>query len=153
MSTLTSVVGGFFKTAASGISTVFAGIAPKVIAALVALIILMGGAGYFYVKYSQHQISTLTSNVAKIQTAFTTQTGTIKALQDQATAQAQQVSQMQSDLSDAETQERATLAKYKKLNIPGLAHSDSNAATLLVNKTASDAFNSIQTLSSIPVTK
>jgi hypothetical protein len=92
-------------------SAFFSSLEGKIIAALAVVILLLGGLGYWYFSYSQSQISTLTSNNAKLQTSISVDEKTIAAETAFEKIQSNQISSLQQAEQTASTAAQTVASK------------------------------------------
>lgn len=144
LTSITSIAGGVFNAATSSIGQLFGSLNAKLALAAAVAAVLLGGIGYWYFTYTNSEIHTLEANNAQLTAAIQMQNATIKSLQDNARQQALQLTDLQNNLNNADTRERALLNSLNKTNINDLANKDNATASNLLNSTTSDLFRSIE---------
>lgn len=122
----------------------FSTISSKIIIALVAVIIAMAVAGFFYFRYTQSTISTLTTNNARLEQAVQTQAATIAAQQAAARRQNEESLQLQQSLAEADTRRRSLEARIRRLNIESLARTNRAQAQDQVSSDAMQIFRDLE---------
>lgn len=123
----------------------FSSLESKFILVLGVVIALMGGLGYLYFNYAQGQISTLTSNNAKLNDAVKLQTAAINSLQSAMQKQNAALSTLQTQSNTAETQRRALENQFNTNTIASQAATNRAQTETKMNLDTSGMFKDIET--------
>jgi len=118
----------------------------KIIAALVAVIVLLGVLGIFYYKYSENQIQTLTSNVAKLTEANQTDEATIAAQTKFAQDQSVQIVTLQKSMQESQSEYDSLVTQFQTQNITASAQSNAPALQNQLNAETASLLNNITAL-------
>lgn len=132
----------------------FSGIQSKIILAMGVVIMLLGAAGYFYWRWSDHEIRTLEKNNAKLESAVKIQKDTIKALEDAAAKQSAEILRLQLNQTSADTNYRNDVNSIYQTNIPELARQNIKATEDKINADTQRMLNEIEAITQpIPTPK
>ena len=121
-------------------------ISSKIIAALVLILVLLGGLFYWYWSYSQTQIANLNQSVATLKLSVQVQNDTITAQQAQAKEQAAATTKLQKDLADANATTNKLQILFRSHNLQQLANQDSLKLEAAINNATKKAFVDIETV-------
>jgi chromosome segregation ATPase len=127
----------------------FTGIASKIVLVQLAIIIAIGGIGYFYFKHTQDKIVKLEQDKTKLETAVNVQTQTIKSLESFWLQQQEQLKTLQSSLNDSESRRRNLEVKLRKMNLEAQARANRVDLENRMNAATQRAFEQLEELTKL----
>ena len=132
----------------------FSGIQSKIMLAMGVVIVLLGAAGYFYWKWSDHEIRTLEKNNAKLEDAVRLQKETIKSLEDAQAKQSEEILRLQINQNSADTNYRNDVTTIYRTDIPYIARKNIKEAEDRLNGDMNRMLNEIEAITQpVPAVK
>lgn len=124
----------------------FTGVASKLVLVQLAIIVAIGGVGYFYFNHTQDKIAKLEQDKTKLETAVNVQTQTIKSLENFWLEQQEQIKTLQSSLNDSESRRRNLEVRLRKMNLEAQARANRVDLENRMNAATKRAFEQLEEL-------
>ena len=125
----------------------------KISAILFVIILVMGGAGYWYYQDSQSRIAILTENNAKLETAVELQEEAIQSLQDSYESASQELTRINDAYAEIRRQNNRLSGKLADMDLGLLAAEKPDSIERAVNRGTINAGRCFEILSGSPLTE